>query len=331
MSENDTQKAEMAQILVVDDTPVNLKLLMVVLTGQGYRVRPASNGRMALRSVAVEEPDLILLDVKMPEMDGYEVCRRLKSDEKSRNIPVIFISALDEVAEKVKGFKAGGVDYIVKPFEPTEVLARVETHLALRRLQKQLEAQNIQLQEEITARRQTEEDLESHKARLEELIDERTSDLKKVNEELQREITERRQAEEAFRDVIHKAPIGIFVLQNRKFKLANPYFEKTAGYSENELIGKDPLFLVAPEFRETVRDKATRMLKGEDTCPYEYQLADKNGGIHWVMERVTSTLYGGEKMTLGFFMDVTARKKAEETFKASKSRFQKILEQPDPS
>ena len=140
------------QVLVVDDALINLKLLTEILLSRGYRVRPASSGDLALKTTAAIAPDLILLDVKMPGMDGYEVCRRLKSDEKTRGIPVIFISALDEAADKLKGFDAGGVDYIVKPFHAAEVLARVETHLTLRRLQKQLEIQNIRLQEEITER-----------------------------------------------------------------------------------------------------------------------------------------------------------------------------------
>ncbi len=154
-----TQEILPAEILVVDDIPANLKLLTEVLAGQGYRVRPATSGQLALRSVALRRPDLILLDVKMPDMDGYEVCRALKSKEQSRDIPVIFISALDEIRDKVRGFEAGCVDYLTKPFEATEVLARVATHLALRSLQQQLEMQNSQLQMEIAERKQAERQL----------------------------------------------------------------------------------------------------------------------------------------------------------------------------
>ncbi len=135
---NEGQKTDQQEILVVDDTPASLQLLTGILTGHGYRVRPASAGHLALRSVAAEAPGLILLDVKMPDMDGYEVCRRLKADEHSRKIPVIFISALGETTEKVEGFKAGGVDYITKPFNPEEVLARVGTHLRLWELTERL-------------------------------------------------------------------------------------------------------------------------------------------------------------------------------------------------
>lgn len=171
---NDHRKNSAApQILVVDDTPVSLKLLTEILTNQGFQVRPALNGKLALRSVEVEEPDIILLDVKMPEMDGYEVCRRLKSDEKSSRIPVIFISALDETTEKVKGFEVGGVDYITKPFESAEVLARVKMHLGLRQLQDHMEK----------------------------LVRQRTEELTQANISLKKEIEERKRAEETLQKV----------------------------------------------------------------------------------------------------------------------------------
>lgn len=141
--------SEMAKgnILIVDDTPNNLRLLSTTLTEQGYKVRSVINGSMALMGVQAAPPDLILLDIKMPDMDGYEVCQHLKADEQTREIPVIFISALDEVFDKVKAFSIGGVDYITKPFQLEEVLARVENQLKLRRLQAQLQAQNHRLQQ----------------------------------------------------------------------------------------------------------------------------------------------------------------------------------------
>lgn len=128
-----------ADILVVDDTPANLTLLSGMLKEKGHRVRPVPGGKLALGAVEAEPPDLILLDITMPEMDGFEVCRRLKNDIRFRDIPVIFISALTETLDKVKAFGTGGVDYITKPFQFEEVEARVETHLKLRRYQMYLE------------------------------------------------------------------------------------------------------------------------------------------------------------------------------------------------
>jgi PAS domain S-box-containing protein len=133
------QMPKQADILVVDDSVKSLKLLVDLLSSEGYRVRPAANGNMALRSAAESIPDLILLDVKMPGMDGYEVCSRLKGDEKLRQIPIIFISGIEKTYSKIKGFDAGGIDYITKPFHSEEVLARVRIHLELRSLQVQLE------------------------------------------------------------------------------------------------------------------------------------------------------------------------------------------------
>ena len=135
-----------ADILVVDDTPANLRLLFQILSEQGYRVRATTSGKQALEAARAVVPDLILLDIMMPGMDGYEVCGRLKTDEQTRDVPVIFISAIDEVADKVAAFSVGGVDYIPKPFQPEEVLARVKTHLTLHSLQKILEQKNEQLQ-----------------------------------------------------------------------------------------------------------------------------------------------------------------------------------------
>jgi sigma-B regulation protein RsbU (phosphoserine phosphatase) len=141
--------APKGDILIVDDTPANLRLLSQMLAEQGYQVRPVPDGQLALAATRAEPPDLILLDVRMPEMNGYEVCENLKADAKTRDIPIIFISALDATQDKVQAFTVGGVDYITKPFQVEEVLARVETHLALRKLQKQLQDANKRFEEEL--------------------------------------------------------------------------------------------------------------------------------------------------------------------------------------
>ncbi len=132
-------------ILVVDDTPENLRLLVGVLSKNGYEARAVLNGKIALSATKLNPPDLILLDIMMPDMDGYEVCTHLKADAQTQKIPVIFISAINEVLDKVKAFDVGGVDYITKPFQVEEVLARVETHLALISTQKILVAKNEEL------------------------------------------------------------------------------------------------------------------------------------------------------------------------------------------
>ena len=155
---NDQPKAN---ILLVDDTQPTLRLLTDMLTKQGYKVRGVLNGPTALKAARLSPPDLILLDIMMPEMDGYEVCAQLKTDERTQNIPVIFLSALDETLDKVKAFSIGGVDYVTKPFEAGEVLARIETHLALRNMQKQLEGMNTELSEANASLKTSNEDLET--------------------------------------------------------------------------------------------------------------------------------------------------------------------------
>ena len=139
-------------IMIVDDTPDYLKLLEEMLRGRGYFVRAFPRGRLALAAAANEPPDLIMLDINMPEMTGYETCERLKTDPRLSSIPVIFISALNETLDKVKAFQCGGVDYVTKPFQLEEVQARVTTHLRLRQLQVELEMHNAHLEETVRLR-----------------------------------------------------------------------------------------------------------------------------------------------------------------------------------
>ncbi len=135
-----TTPSEPGSILLVDDTPANLELLGAMLAASGYHVRKSPSGRMALESARLVPPDLILLDIRMPEMNGYEVCRALKADAATRDIPIIFISALQETEDKVEAFRVGGVDFVTKPFQAEEVVARVGTHLAMARLRNELAA-----------------------------------------------------------------------------------------------------------------------------------------------------------------------------------------------
>jgi two-component system, sensor histidine kinase and response regulator len=143
-----------SDIMIVDDTPANLKLLEDMLLQQGYQVRSFPLGRLALAAAKKKRPDLILLDVMMPEMNGYEVCGRMKSEAELADIPIIFLSALSETQDKVKAFRAGGADYISKPFQIEEVHARVETHLKLHELQLALKLHNQRLEEAVRTRTQ---------------------------------------------------------------------------------------------------------------------------------------------------------------------------------
>jgi signal transduction histidine kinase len=143
------EQSKPGSILVVDDTIANLRLLADLLKGQNYKVRSVTSGAMALMAASAAPPDVILLDINMPEMDGYEVCRQLKKNSPLKDIPVIVISALDDVFDKVKAFDSGAVDYITKPIEPEEVLARVSNHLQIYRLRSQLQERTLELEQGI--------------------------------------------------------------------------------------------------------------------------------------------------------------------------------------
>jgi signal transduction histidine kinase len=148
-----------ADILVVDDIPDNVRVLSTMLLKQGYHVRKAISGQMALMAVRTTTPDLILLDINMPDMSGYEVCKELRSDRRTAQIPVIFLSALDDVLDKVKAFQVGGTDYVTKPFQSEEVLARIQHQLTIQELQAQLHVQNEQLRQALNHLKNTQAQL----------------------------------------------------------------------------------------------------------------------------------------------------------------------------
>ncbi|MGU7771724.1 adenylate/guanylate cyclase domain-containing protein [Burkholderia sp. MR1-5-21] len=151
----------MQTILIVDDTPANLGILVESLEARGFRIVVAEDGEEALQRAEFVRPDLILLDVMMPGLSGFETCQLLKARDGIRDVPVLFMTSLTDTEDKVNGFAAGGVDYVTKPIEIEEVIARVNTHLSLHAMRKQLEAQNAQLQQEIMERRQAEEALQA--------------------------------------------------------------------------------------------------------------------------------------------------------------------------
>lgn len=173
---------ESGPILLVDDTPDNLRLLSKILESKGFKVRKTVSGKMAIQAAQIEPPDLILLDINMPEINGYEVCRQLKSQEKTAHIPIIFISALDQAIDKVKAFDLGGADYITKPFQEAEVLARVTHQLIIHHQQQQLQTQNQKLQQEVRQRLQAEANLKKIQRVFEEKVVELTNQLQRSQE-----------------------------------------------------------------------------------------------------------------------------------------------------
>jgi len=335
--------AQPYRILVVDDVPANLKLVSDILSGYGYQIRPASSGSMALRTVEAEAPDLILLDVRMPEMDGYEVCRRLKADEKNRSIPVIFLSALDETADKVKGFEAGGVDFITKPFQTVEMLKRIETHLSLRHLQNQLEAQNLQLRQEIVERERAEEVLRKQEACLEELVVARTADL-------QLEIQEHKQTEETLKDserrladIINLLPDPTFAINlEGEVIIWNRGAEEFTGIKSEDMLGKDNYEYALPFYGTRRPILVDLVLKPSEEVSSSYpRIRSENGLLK--AEANTRSFMGGEAYLLGTaaplydakgsvigaietLRDITERSRQEEALRESERRLSQIID-----
>ncbi len=165
-----TATAQKPKILVVDDTPLNIGVLFDLLDNHQYEVFIAQNGESALQISQIEKPNLILMDVMMPGLDGFETCKRLKNQESTRDIPLIFITALTDIRDKVYGFNIGAVDYITKPFQREEVLVRIRTHLMLQDLQARLREQNEILQQEIKERKRVESELQTANTLLKELV-----------------------------------------------------------------------------------------------------------------------------------------------------------------
>jgi DNA-binding response OmpR family regulator/anti-anti-sigma regulatory factor len=181
-----------ALILIADDNPVNLDVLAGALAAEGFDTVVAADGEMVLEQVRYEIPDLILLDAVMPVLDGFEACKRLKEDPATRDVPIIFTTALTDPAHKIRGLRLGAVDYVVKPFEHEEVLLRVKTHLQLRNMARALGAKNVELERQIEARTA----MEAGRAALTRELEVRTEELRHAKEDLERELVERRHADE---------------------------------------------------------------------------------------------------------------------------------------
>ncbi|MBE9141943.1 GGDEF domain-containing response regulator [Planktothrix mougeotii] len=300
------KKQQLGGILIIDDKLENLKVLSEILKQQGYKVRQAINGISALRAIQSSPPDLILLDIKMPEMDGYEVCQKLKQDSQTQEIPIIFISALNEVWDKVRAFQLGGVDYINKPFQVEEVIARIETQFIIQRQKKQLQA-------EIEYRQAQEE-------RLKEEIQHRLAKEKQLQEEIQR----RKETEEILyqsraliQSVLNTSMDGIAAFQSIRNTMTgkimdfrclvvNPIIGQILKQDRSKLMGKIILKKLLKKIDSSLFEKFVNLVETGTPLIDDifYHSDDTQGWYHFIAVRL------GDGFSIAI-RDITDRKKIE--------------------
>ena len=286
-------------ILIVDDLPDNLRVLSAALSGQGFQIRCAKSGAIALMAVQTTSPDLILLDIKMPDMDGYEVCPRLKASTTACDIPVIFLSALDDVFDKVKAFNMGGADYITKPFQVEEVLIRVKHQLSLKFA-------------EIEIRQ------------LEQRVKQRTDELEKINAELQIEIAERqfiqeslKVSEERLESILGAIEDVVWSMDETMSKTLylNAAVERIYGYPMLDFFADPHLWLkvIHPDDRGRLKN-ITQTLLSTGSFNEEYQILRLDQEVRWVCNQ-GHCVYDRDGKLLridGIVRDITSQKKAQQ-------------------
>lgn len=275
-------------VLVVDNSSLNLSFITEILTKDGFEVMQANSGIMALKRALVQTPDLILLDIVMPEMDGYEVCHRLKENERTCDVPVIFISAIEDDAAKVKAFEAGGVDCISKPFRSEDLLARVRTHLALRKVQTRLEKQNAKLEEEIAERKKAEHALRESEVRLQSILD--------------------------------NSPACIYIKDTQGcFRLINRKFEELFHVERDRFIGMTGFDICSQEIAEAWHQNDIEVLKLGRAIQVEED-AYHDDGLHSYLSLKFPLFSTKGKIyaVCGISSDITVRKQAERLLKQAK-------------
>ncbi len=326
-ADNDTQ----GTILIVDDNPNNLRLLSRVLTENQYIVKSAVNGYLALQYIRFDLPDLILLDIKMSDMDGYEVSGKLRSDPRTKGIPIIFISAMGEALDKVRAFEVGGIDYITKPFQHEEVLARVKTHLSLRNMRKSLEKQNIQLQQEVSERKKAEDALQKANNELEQKVEERNADLIKANERLKQEIEEHKKVAEMLKSERDKLKILLDGLSSTGIGVDIISIDYDVLQQNETLISRFGN-IVGKKCYKAYMDlegpcSFCPMVKALDSKRVErVKLQGADGRDYEIFSAPLKNPDGTVDSAIEVILDITDRKQTEEELQESEARYQRFVE-----
>jgi PAS domain S-box-containing protein len=321
MSRTKAQDVPAYTIMIVDDIPANLGVLIDHLEDHGYRIVIAQDSLESLKRAELVQPDLILLDVMMPGIDGFETCRRLKTSERTKDIPVIFITSLTDTSSKIKGFEVGGIDFINKPIQLDDLLARIKTHLALRCAQKQVEAKNARLESEIAMREEAEAALQIAHRELEQRIAERTVELVKANTSLKAEIAERERVEAALREsqtllqaLIDNSKALIYVkdLEGR-FLLVNNRYKELFHITNEEVSAKTDDDIFPSAHAEALRASDKRVL---ETCkPLEVEeVMPQDDGLHTYISTKCPLFDAAGKpyAVCGISTDITERTVAEQ-------------------
>ncbi|PID58909.1 hypothetical protein CSB45_02605 [candidate division KSB3 bacterium] len=274
-------------VLIVDDSPANLSMLTGSLKEFGYKTPIARNGETAVVRAQLKQPDIILLDIVMPGIDGFETCRRLKMNEATKAIPVIFMTARTGTQDKLKGFEVGGVDYVTKPFQQEEVLARVATHLRIRKLEQSLREQSAKLGEANQEIHLLNEQLRAENVRVSECL---------------------KESESKYQTLVEELSDGYFVLEDDVIVFANQAFARMHGYSQEEVLGKNFFLFVDPESREDVtgiyRNARQNMPK---SALLEYQRLTKDGQSLSTEMTAKTTSYERKIVSIGLCRDITER------------------------
>ncbi len=266
---------------MVDDTEHSLELFSEILVEEGFKVHPEKNGRLALEAARTITPDLILLDIKLSGMDGYEVCRELKKDERTRDVPVIFISAMDKTVDRVRCFEAGGVDFISKPFQIDEVLARMRTHLALRKVLTSLEKQKAQLELEIAERKKARHDLYESEERLQAILD--------------------------------NSPAVIYVKDTQgRYNLINRKFEELFHVDRESFVGKKDHDVFSDEVAKSLRRNDQAVLSSGKAMQVEEEVNNEHGIHSYISVKFPlQNVWGESYAVCGISSNITKRKHAE--------------------
>ncbi len=323
-------------ILIIDNNPVELANAINHLEDSGFRIVTAQSGAEGIKRAQFVKPNLILIDVVMPEMNGFETCKRLKKIKNLSNTPIIFMSALETIEDKIIGYEAGGIDYVTKPFHISEVLARINIHLAIHSMRVQLAVQNLELQKEISTRVQVETVLQQVHDELEKRVAQRTHELAHLNELLKIEISERARAEEITKEQLHftqqlieSIPSPVFYKDvSGKYLGCNRAHENYTGIKREDLVDKT-IFDISPADFATLDTQADqKLLESDGAQVYETSVIYADGSKHDViLSQATFSKADGKIAGLvGVMLDITDRKRAEEALQEKEARIRRLVD-----